>query len=173
VTAGPGVERQKRPPLRRRDLLQRHHQRPRNPSTPRVRVNEQLHDFAAVPLIGGRRQIQLHRAEDVPVEPGDENTPGAGADVWQHLSDPERPGVLARERDDEAHAGAVIHDRMEQIGKRIDIALARRGLGGVGPPLLNMYIRRWCRSRHGWMMATRYRASRLPVPWNRDGPLSL
>ena len=53
--AGPRVEREQRPALRLRDLLERNHQRPGDPLPTRGRVHEQLQHFRPVLLVGRHR----------------------------------------------------------------------------------------------------------------------
>jgi hypothetical protein len=89
-------------------------------------MHEQLRHLGTMQLVRRPGQLELHGAEDPPGVARDEHVPRPLADAGRDLVHPETACLVDRERDDEAHAGAVVDDRVEDIGEHVEVGLDAR-----------------------------------------------
>src|SRR5215208_3620903 len=88
-------------------------------------MNEELPDVAAMALVRGHVEAELHRADERVAEIGaEEHRPVAG-DGFDDAAPP-RVGVVDRERPHEAHRGAAGYAVDEDLGEREAVAACVR-----------------------------------------------
>jgi hypothetical protein len=139
VSAGPGVEREQRPAFGLRKRLERDHQRPGHSAASGLGMHEQLDHVRPMPLVRRCGQGELHGSHDARTQARHEHAPRTGTHPRQHLVHPECARLVERERDDEADAGAVVHDGAQDLAEHGDVALESRARA-FGAPLLDLQV---------------------------------
>jgi hypothetical protein len=99
-------------------------------------MDEEFEDFRTMPLVGRDRKIELDGANDPSIRTRHEDPACAGAHAGQDLLAPERAAIVVFERDDEADAGAVVHDCVQDLAQHVEVLLERRRFR-AGTPLLD------------------------------------
>jgi hypothetical protein len=92
-------------------------------------MHEELLDFSAVRLIGGRSHVELHGANDPAIEASEKYKPGSGANGRQYLIAPEGHGISVREGKNKADARARVDAGVEDVAEHFEIGVdgLRRG----------------------------------------------
>ena len=116
-------------------------------------MDEHLRDLGAVPLVGWHREVELHGSDDSRSQARDHDTARSRTHTRQDHLSPERAGIVERERDEEADAGAVVDDGVQHIAQHVDVVIDRRFGSGRLPLLDPNVVRQLHRVDHGRTIA--------------------
>src|SRR5262249_24389800 len=124
-------------------------------------------DLGSVLLVGGYGEVELDRPHDTRLPAGEDDPAAFRVNSGQHSVAPERARFVEQERDHEADTRARVDDGVQDFAEHCDVTLERSCVRALGMPLVDSKVRSVAGAlrggRHGWMIATRYRASRLLV----------